>query len=432
MSYNKNVITKEKYTYEKIENNNIQNLYHIEVPDAVKINDQRTISDFKNQTFGGYKKNDVLANLTKAIEAENLEQSIYLGFQLLFSGITLQLIDRLYIIACKTINTSNPKLPTYMFSRYKKYYTILNNPIYSKKNVLFIRNNCEIRKLIAETITLLTLSRKKKTEMFPKITNGHYDLNVLTSKLEAKNTLLINDIILENDPSDIKIAINEFAHHLVKRNLSKCLYWLAWILEWDKINTKRYGKYEINYRNVENVEAKYLKNVVWLIWDVINTLRYNFTYFGNHVGKNENNEIDSLWEMYKYNYSPGLRAKRNIYIIWAVKYLTTNINWEIPFIDRENLLFQSIANVNLLIMKIKSQEVSSLFANTIYNNPMNIIVNNTYIAPERSKQYEMEKAYKDKMKQVKEREKLAKKKKISIESMNKLDRLKALDHFSRM
>lgn len=429
----RNKIVKDKYTYELIDKNNIQNLYHIEVPEPVKINDQRSLSDFKIQTFGGYKKNDVMTNLTKSIETENLDHSIYLSFQLLFSGNTIQLLDKLYLISAKLINTSNPTLSTFLSVRYKHIYSIMSNPIYSKKNVLFIRNNCEIRKLLAELVTILTLSRKRKLETLPKISNGHYDLDVLTSKLEAKNTTLIDNIILENDPSDIKIAINEFAYHLTKRNLSKCLYWLAWILEWDKINTKRYGKYEINYRQVENVEPKFLKNTVWLIWDVINTLRKNLLYFGDHVREKENKEIDALWEMYKYNFTLGQRTRKNLYIIWAIRYLTTNINWDIQLIDRENLLFQSIANVDLLIKKMKSQEVNSFLSGHFNNKlPHNVVIENNYLAPEKGKEYIKESTEKKLLREKKEREKLARKKKITIASLDKLDRFKQMDRYLQM
>ena len=68
-------------------------------------------------------------------------------------------------------------------------------------------------------------------------------VNVFKSKLEAKDTNLIDRILQKDDPSEVRIAINEFAHHLKNRNNYKTLYWLNWILEWERINRKKYNKF---------------------------------------------------------------------------------------------------------------------------------------------------------------------------------------------
>ena len=57
------------------------------------------------------------------------------------------------------------------------------------------------------------------------------------------------------------------------KNINKALYWLNWILEWEKINSKKYGKYECGARVINGVDGKYYKDVVWLIWDMINKIK---------------------------------------------------------------------------------------------------------------------------------------------------------------
>ena len=44
------------------------------------------------------------------------------------------------------------------------------------------------------------------------------------------------------------IAINELGYQMFKNNLKKALYWTVWIVEWDKVNTKRYGDYQCGTR----------------------------------------------------------------------------------------------------------------------------------------------------------------------------------------
>lgn len=416
-------IIREKFSYSLLDKNNINNLYHIEVPNIIKINDKRKIQDFKLQTFGGYKKSDVVSKLDKAIQTENLDYAIYLSLQLLLSGIISPLIDKFYNFAAKYINTNNPKLPIILFERYKKFNSFLTNKLFQKEAIFLLRNNSEFRNLIVEIITLITLSRKKKLEQIPKITQNDYNSTTFKSKLEAKDTLLIEKIVQENDPSEIKIAINEFAYHLSKRNISKCLYWLGWIFEWEKINIKRYGKYEIHYRHTDNVDSKSFKNVVWLIWDVINDLRNNSILFHNVLSTQDNESISALWNLYKYNFTLGQKNKRKPYIIWAIKCMTSNVNWEIPLIDRENLLFKSIFNINLIIQKFKTQEVTNAYNNSQFN----VIIKDNYMIPEKHKKYEQDALKKAELKRQKEKEKLAKKKKISIQSLDKLSKMQMMD-----
>lgn len=417
-------VIKDKFSYSLINTINLNQLIHIEVPDFVKINDNRPLKEFKIQTFGGYKKTHVITNLDKAIKEENLDYAIYLSFQLFFSGVVYFLWDKLYNLSIKFINVNNPSMPIFLWNRYKKWDTIVTNPIYNKESILFIRNNNEIRNLLIELITIVTLSRKKKLDQLPKILQNDYKLEVFKSKLEAKDTSLIDNIVLENDPSEIRIAINEFAYHLYKRNINKTLYWLSWLLEWDKQNTKKYGKYEINFRSVDNIETKYLKNIVWLIWDVINTLRHSVFLFENIIDEQENNNIDALWNLYKYKFSLSQKSKKNAYIIWAIKYITTNIDWKIPLIDREYILFQNCANINLIIQKMKSQEVN----NNIYKNrKFNLVIENNYMRPQNYKKIEKEKKQKELLKLKQKKEKEAKQKKISMNSLDKLNKMQIMD-----
>ena len=104
--------------------------------------------------------------------------------------------------------------------------------------------------------------------------------------------------------------------------------------------------------------------------------------------------------------------------------MTSNINWEIHLIDREDLLFKSICNVNLIIQKMKTQEV----INNVYGgNQFNIIIKDNYMMPEKHKKYEKEAKANEQLRLQKEKEKLAKKKKISIQSLDKLNRMQMMD-----
>ena len=71
------------------------------------------------------------------------------------------------------------------------------------------------------------------------------------------------------------------------------------MIEWDKMNTKQYGKFEIGFRVVDGIDSKWGNNIVWLFWEIINKLR-NISYnFDDSIGSRENKEMDALWSLYK-------------------------------------------------------------------------------------------------------------------------------------
>ena len=79
-------------------------------------------------------------------------------------------------------------------------------------------------------ISIIVLSKKRKINQLPKIKKDEFIINNFKSKLEAKDNKLIDKIISDEDPSEIRIAINEMAFHIYNKNTIKSLYWLSWIV----------------------------------------------------------------------------------------------------------------------------------------------------------------------------------------------------------
>ena len=432
---NREKIIKSKYSYEKINNKQtsekFEDNFHVIFEPNIKyqIFDSRKLIDFKTQTFGGYSKSDVNSQLDKAIQAEELEKSIYLSFQLLFSGYVNLLWDKLINLIYKNINTNNPNIPKFMYEKQKKWDSIVLQKIYKKDNILLLRNNVIIRELIVELVCIIILSRKRKLEQLKKITKGDFVLSSFKSRLEAKDSSLSSNYLKENDPSEVRIAMNELVYQMKQRNFDKVLYWLSWMLEWDKLNVKQYGKFKVHPRLVQGVEPKFATNIIWLIWEYINDIRFKVNTFSTHnsLTEEDNEQINYLWKCFTLNYSNTKRNKRIHLVIWALKIIVNPLDFSIKLIDKEYLLFQILANYNIMIEKIKSQENNK---NDYQLSKYNLVIKNNYIQTENYKKIR-EEEYENQMRKQKEiREKEAKKKKISIDSLNKLDRMKIIDKYA--
>ena len=390
------------------------------VPSSSKINDTRKNCDFKTITFCGAIKTQVLTALNKSIQEEKLDASNYWALQLLLSGYCNTLFDKLISIASKNINISNPLLPTFLLNKTNSFKQIIKS--YNKDSQLQLRNNQEMRHLIVELVTIITLSRKRKLETIPKLKQSDFSINIFKTKLESNENNNIKHILKENDSSEIRIAANELLFQLNNKNMNKALYWLSWILEWEKIHIKKYKIFNISDRYYEGIDNKYSKNIIWLIWDIINFIKKS-TF---DIPQKGLNELDSLWNLYKMDFTVGSRSKKLIYILWSMKILVSYVDWELKLIEREYLYFYSLANVNILIQKIKPNEMNH---NSYDDSKYKLIVKDNYIKSEKTKLMEKNKYEKQREIELNKRIKEAKKKKISMNSLNKLDKLKEIDKY---
>lgn len=414
-----------KYTVTQITKTEINtqssNNYNIPIiSENCKITDSRTLKDFKIQTFGGYNIIQASNALDKAIMEDKIEPALHWALQLFLSGVVNSLWSKLISIAIKQINIYNPKIPEFIYNKNKQWSSIIDNPKFTKENVLLLRNHPTVRLLLSEFIAILVLSKKRKINTLPKIKKEEFIIDNFKAKLEAKNNKLVENIIADGDPSEIRIAINEMAHQIYNKNINKTLYWLNWIVEWEKINSKKYGKYECAPRTIEGVDAKYYKDVVWLIWSVIQKMIQLIFATRNNEW---NAQIQALWNLYIYKFTPATRTKRQNYIIWSILYLTETVDYAIPLVDRPIILFQSLLGFDKIISNLKSQQVYT----NVNSDLLNVIVEDNYMKPEKHKEMEEITRRKQIEKMMYEKEQIAKKKKINIESLDKLNEISKLD-----
>ena len=398
------------------------------ISENCRITDSRKLKDFKDQTFGGYNIIQASSALDKAIMEDKLEPALHWTLQLFLSGIIVSLWNKLISFASKNINIFNPKVPEFIYNKNKEWQDIIIDSKFSKDNILLVRNHPKIRLLLAEMVAILVLSKKHKINQLPKIKKEEFIIDKFKSKLEAKDNKLIGDIINDGDPSEIRIAINEMAYHIYHKNTNKSLYWINWIIEWEKINSKKYGKYECASRVIEGVDAKYYKDVVWLIWFVIHKIKKintGISFSSNNITSERDKQIISLWNLYINKFTPASRSKKQTYIIWAILYLTETVDYLIPLVDRPKILFQSILGFDKIISTLKSQQVY----NVVNSELMNIVVEDNYMKPENHKAMEEFAKHKAIETQIAQKEQIAKQKKINVDSLDKLTEISKLDKY---
>ena len=313
----------------------------------MEIDDVRTQTEFKSESFSGYKKCDVKKELLENLCKNKIENCCHWTAELICSGHYTELWEIILLYFSKYIHSGNPKLAIYIEMRYTNFKDILNNGYLGRE--LNMRNNDKIRKLFCEIICNLCLSTKKHSFEKIKIKKEDFDMTMFSEKLKAPNILYIKDIFTENDPKEIYIALNELAYNISIKNALQSCFWIEWILEFENICNKKKEKCLGSYRTFMNVDNKYQNDIVWIIWQLI---------FSNVNNLQLDKIMKSLLNLFCIRYSYSIKRKRIYVLYYAITLCCEHINYDIPLFRDKDIIENVCGNINIIYKDIKKNEVS--------------------------------------------------------------------------
>ena len=178
--------------------------------------DPRPLDAFKNKTFSDFKKTDVIKKLFKCIETDKIEEACYWVTECIVSGYSQELFEKLIIFNSKVIHINNPKLPEFLWRKYKTFLSSFDH--ISKKErdkLIHLRNTQSVRNCLFDIVTTMTNSLKsKRYDKYPKVIDNDFQYTNIQNKLSATMQILPSSIIKFTDPEELKIIMNEFLFHL--------------------------------------------------------------------------------------------------------------------------------------------------------------------------------------------------------------------------
>lgn len=299
------------------------------------IHDSRSVLDFQKFTFSGHMRAHVYKVLDENIKLGHGDYAGYWSLELLCSGLTHSLWNTLFHSAAVHINRAAPNAFLYLVQKYEEYMP--HEGRYSVMSMTDIRNNADVRFLICEVAASLAMCRKSKLPPIPKIKPEHdFVADVLKENLRAPSASYARPLMKDEDAMNIYVAVNEFAYCLrpEARDATRALYWMAWITKF----VSRYAKdnktpLTFAFRPNEYVEDKYLRNVVWVLWDVIwNATRTSPQQSTLHP------YMDALYKMYCLRWTPGEMKKRTCFMVNAILFVTESHTLDIHYAVPHNLM----------------------------------------------------------------------------------------------
>ena len=322
--------------------------------DKYKIIDERLNDDFKKKTFSGFQKKDVHNALFKSIDQGKIENALYWCTECILSGYTMKIWEKLLNYSFKFVHINNPRLPIFLYKKNNILFNQINRLDIKNSDYLLIRNSQMVRNIFTDIIvTIITSEKKQKYDKLIKLKPEDFNIK---NKLQANTNILPSHILRFDDPEEFKIIMNEIYYHLKDQlcGYDKCIYWIIWLLEWEKKHKKNKENWTIPSRNVDVKKEKDKCDFIWIIWEII------FEELKNRKEKMLNTVIRVLYVLFKNEYSSGKRGERIFIVYNAVGHLTNKIDYKKDIRLNECLYIQTQCNINKIYEMMKPHEKNNL------------------------------------------------------------------------
>ena len=319
----------------------------------IDINDLRNQSEFKGITFSGFKKTDAKKELLNNIMQCKVEQACYWSAEFICAGHYLDLWEIVIFIYGKHIHLGNPKMAIYLELRIENFKDIIRNGFVGYE--INMRNNAKIRKLFAEIMYVLCNAKRKHSLDDVKVKKEDFIMTEMTDRFKAPNVNYGSNVMLDEDPKELFIAVNEFTYNISNdgRNIMNACYWFEWILEYETICKKKKEKLQCERRSMIPVDPKFQKEIIWIVWDAI--LKEAEKKSDQLIIK----IVKSILNIFTLKYSLGCNKKRRYLVYFAISLLVDKVNMKEDIVTNKSKMNVVLTKIDNIYKQIKGNEVSA-------------------------------------------------------------------------
>ena len=313
------------------------------------INDLREEADFRSTTFSMFARTSVKKELMKSLVESNVEASVFWCAESVVSGMFLDTWEIVLLFMAKHVHTGNPKLPIYVEKAYSQFRETIT-PYATSGTLLSARNAPEIRELFTELVVVMVTSRKKPALAATKIDKKVcFDMVSMTSKTMAPT---MKYEFREDDPKEVYIALNEFAHHVSpdSNDIIMAGYWLEWTIAFTAQCRKTRQEVSCEARTIVPADYKYQKEPMGIIWEILVM-----------EAKRRKNRltvkiVNSLMSLFYVRYTGGAANRRKFLVYFAVELIVDVYSSKIPIMSNPDFVHRIRDSKDIPYVELKKSE----------------------------------------------------------------------------
>ena len=281
---------------------------------GIHINDRRQETDFRCESFSGFKSANVRKALRGALAKGEIEAACFWAAELVCSLKVPDLWEDILTHYATNINLGSPIVSLYLSRRITNFKQIVDE---GDCNGNDLRNSYDIRRLFAEAIVIVCMSQRRSTVYTGvSITPEEFNIQQMSTHLRAKSNTFGRAYMQKDDPSEMWIPVNELAFHLrtPAGDLNLACYWVDWLITFVGVCKKTKKKCECERRSWAPVADQFQKDPIWIIWDVLRGE-------SSHKSLKARKLVDAHLTMYCLRFSEAAKKKRKHITYTAIAYV---------------------------------------------------------------------------------------------------------------
>jgi len=230
--------------------------------DFVVLDPQRRPVALK-ETLAGHKTGQVVKAYREALHTGLIEESVHWSGELVLSGNLWPVWETLFNTAA-LYYYNHLQLPVYLEDRYNRFRGAASGTA-----DIELRNNGMIRAIIAETSAVLAAGTRQFKATRTHIDDSDFMLDHLRMRIKAPSRDPVRPFLLPEDPPEVCMCANEFAHALQVKNLADAQFWTEWLIAFQKRCTKQKQPCICGKRGPTNASDKLRTSPILLLWSVL-------------------------------------------------------------------------------------------------------------------------------------------------------------------
>lgn len=307
------------------------------------------------KTFLDLNKSTTIKELKTNLISGKIDKILFMVADLFMAELYEDLIEIIIEFYSKYIHNANPMLCILINKKLQLFKEHINNI----SDIRLIKKDPVMRQLFCQLFSLMYYSKKDNPVLIQKLEKDAFDLLNFKETLKAENINYIVNFVMEGDPIDLFIQLNEFSYNISINNYSTSCYWYEMIVEYYAYCKKQKNilNYSIRRELLDYIQVSNTSIDGHIIWSILDILWF--------YCKNKSEQYNKIFlcccQIFCIKLSLGSIKKRKTLIYFIIYIITNNIDFDKEILTKDSInkikeLLNDVPNVYAKILTLHNEQ----------------------------------------------------------------------------